>query len=258
MSIIDKTIVCGSFSRAADLYDSLALFQRHLNEKMLCQLPERLPRGYQPTNILDAGCGTGFGIQCLKNFWPDVSMTGCDISQEMVDAMHRKHLEAIVGDIENLPFDSGSFDFVWSCLALQWTIPGIAFREFFRVLKENGFLYFATLAPGSLKELDEAFAGVDQSKHTLSFTPLGQIQDTLAEVGFREINLQQNTFQMFYPDIRSVIASIRDIGAGGVSNRRTSLLGKHAWQNIQERYESFRTESGLPVSYEVIIGTAIR
>ncbi len=256
--MIDKSTVCGSFGKAADLYDSLALFQRYLNEKMLCQLPEKMPEGFQPVRILDAGCGTGFGIQCLRNYWPDVHMTGCDISQDMVNAMHRKQLDAVVGDIEELPFESSSFNFVWSCLALQWTRLNAAFQEFFRVLEKDGFLYFATLAPGSLRELDKAFAGLDHSRHTLSFVPLDDVHATLTDVGFRKIELQQTTHQMFYPDFRAVIASIRDIGAGGVSNRRTALFGKRAWQTVQERYESFRSEVGLPVSYEVIVGSAVR
>ncbi len=256
--MIDKTVVCGSFSKAAAQYDALALFQRRLNERMLCLLPERLPTGFHPARILDAGCGTGFGIQCLKSFWFDANIIGCDISPEMVNEAKRKQLDAIVGDIENLPFNDATFNLVWSCLSLQWCSPEQAFRELFRTMAPDGMLYFSTLAPGTLKEIRDAFSELDDADHTLSFSDKNDLETVLDKIGFRNIHLQQETHQVFFPDIRAAITSIRGIGAGNVRQRRRSLFGKKAWKTVQERYESFRKEAGLPVTYEVIIGSVFR
>ncbi|MBO4789415.1 MAG: hypothetical protein J5492_00200, partial [Oxalobacter sp.] len=60
----------------------------------------------------------------------------------------------------------------------------------------------------------------------------------------------------FYPTIRDVMASIKGIGAGHVDQRRNGLLGRKAWERIQARYESLKTDKGLPVTYEVIIASA--
>lgn len=256
--MMDKSVVCRSFSEAAAQYDSLALFQRRINERMLCLLPEHMPAGFRPVSILDAGCGTGLGLQCLKTFWSDVRMIGCDLSPEMVAATQHKQLDAVVGDIEDLPFDTTSFNLVWSCLSLQWCSPERAFKELFRVLKSDGMLFFSTLAPGTLCEVNHAFSGFDSADHTLSFYSQTDLENVLVETGFREIRLQQETHQVFYPDVHSAMTSIRGIGAGNVHQRRTSLFGKQAWKTVQERYESFRQEAGLPVTYEVVIGSAFR
>ena len=77
--MMEKKRICEAFGRAAAAYDSLALFQRRVCERMLCLLPEWLPHGFSPENILDGGCGTGFGAQCLRSFWPDARLTGCDL-----------------------------------------------------------------------------------------------------------------------------------------------------------------------------------
>lgn len=258
MVMIDKSTVCRSFSKAADQYDSLALFQRRINERMLCLLPEHLPSGFHPTSILDAGCGTGLGLQCLKTFWPAQKMIGCDLSSEMVNIAHRKQLDAVIGDIENLPFDTAAFNLVWSSLSLQWCSPEQAFKELHRVLATNGLLFFSTLVPGTLKEISYAFSGFDTAEHTLPFHQAIDLENILMATGFQQIRLQQETHQIFYPDIRSAIASIRGIGAGNVRQRRAVLLGKQAWKTIQERYETFRQDAGLPVTYEVVIGSACR
>ncbi|MBR7069545.1 MAG: malonyl-ACP O-methyltransferase BioC [Oxalobacter sp.] len=256
--MIDKAVVCGAFSKAASSYDAIALFQRQVNERMLCLLPERLPTGFHPDHILDAGCGTGLGIQCLKTFWPDADIIGCDISPAMVETTRRKQFKAVVGDIENLPFDEAAFNLVWSSLSLQWCSAELAFRELHRVTAPDGMVFFSTLAPGTLKEIAVAFSGLDNADHTLDFSTKNELEALLAKTGFKDILLQQETLQVFYPDIRSVMASIRGIGAGNVRKRRNALLGKNAWQTIQERYESFREEAGLPVTYEVVIGSASR
>ena len=162
--MMDKSAVCRVFSKAAAQYDSLALFQRRINERMLCLLPEHMPAGFHPASILDAGCGTGLGIQCMKTFWPEVGMIGCDLSPEMVDAARRKQLDAIIGDIEDLPFASASFNLVWTSLSLQWCPPVQAFKELFRVISPGGMLFFSTLAPGTLKEISHAFSGFDSCR----------------------------------------------------------------------------------------------
>lgn len=68
----------------------------------------------------------------------------------MVDRMHEKGFSAVAGDLEKMPFDSESFDFIWCSLALQWCHPAVVFPELHRVLENNGLLYFTTPVPGTL------------------------------------------------------------------------------------------------------------
>lgn len=252
--MIHKTTIQRAFNKAAAHYETLALFQKQLNERMQSLLPNMLPSKFYPSRILDAGCGTGLGTQYLKTHWSQANVIGCDISLNMANEMRHKQLEVITADIEHLPFKNHCFNLIWSSLCLQWCHPTHAFKELFRVLSTDGILFFSTLAPGTLKEIHNAFSGLDKASHTLTFISKTALEALLSNMGFKKIELIQETHQIFYPDIHAVMKSIKGIGAGNVENRRTTLLGKQAWKMIQERYERFREVSGLPVTYEVIIG----
>lgn len=255
--MMEKKRICEAFGRAAAAYDLLALFQRRVCERMLCLLPEWLPHGFSPENILDGGCGTGFGAQCLRSFWPDARLTGCDLSGEMVERMRQKGFSAVCGDLEAMSFDDGTFDFVWSSLALQWCRPQTVFRELRRVLARDGILYFSTLAPGTLCEIAHAFEGVDTSRRVLSFSSPDEQRSRLQEAGFSGIRVIHETHRMYYPDVRSALESVRGIGAGYSAGKRRAMMGKTAWKTVQQRYEALREAEGLPVTYELVIAFGI-
>tara|TARA_B100001964_G_C14038805_1_gene511690 strand:+ start:74 stop:793 length:720 start_codon:yes stop_codon:yes gene_type:complete len=99
------------------------------------------------TKVLDVACGTGdicFAI--LKHH--DVSVTGLDISENMVKLANKKvkkqnqdRVAFIHGDGENLPLDSNSVDY----LTISYGFRNIAnydaaLNEFYRVLKPGGKL----------------------------------------------------------------------------------------------------------------------
>ncbi len=99
------------------------------------------------TKVLDVACGTGdvcFAI--LKHH--DVSVTGLDISENMVKLANEKAIKNhqgrvafIHGDGENLPLDSNSVDY----LTISYGFRNIsnykaALNEFYRVLKPGGKL----------------------------------------------------------------------------------------------------------------------
>lgn len=251
---MEKTKIGQAFSRAARAYDTLAVFQRHVCDRMLCLLPEWLPEGRVPKRLLDAGCGTGFGAQSLSCLWPDISLMGCDIADEMVARMRQKGFKAVKGDLENLPFENGQFDFVWSSLALQWCRPNRVFTELHRVLEKDGILYFSTLAPGTLPEIAYAFEVLDGVSRVREFSPVSVLQSHLHQAGFSDIRLICETHKRYFPDVRSALESIRGIGAGYTSGTRRTLFGKSAWQSVQERYEALREKDGLPLTYELVIG----
>ena len=254
---MEKTKIGEAFGKAAAAYDTLAVFQRQVCERMLCLLPELLPAGFVPEKLLDGGCGTGFGAQCLKCLWPDATLTGCDLSDAMVERMRQKGFSAVTGDLENLPFSDRAFDFIWSSLALQWCKPQTVFSELHRVLDKNGILYFSTLAPGTLPEIGFAFSGLDDSGRVLEFHPADELENRLRQAGFKGIRLLSETQVMHYPDVRSALESVRGIGAGHAAKKRRTLLGKEAWKKVQERYESLRDGNGLPLTYELVFGYAV-
>ena len=99
------------------------------------------------TKILDVACGTGdVCFEILKHH--DVSVTGLDISQNMIKVAKEKSkkksmglITFLQGDGENLPLDSNSVDY----LTISYGFRNIsnyeaALNEFYRVLKPGGKL----------------------------------------------------------------------------------------------------------------------
>lgn len=250
MSKIDKDKVRQAFDRAADQYDATALFQYQVCQRLM----DFLPSAISPERILDGGCGTGFGAEMLHQCWPNTSITGCDLSPEMVRKTHERGIGAICADLEALPFEGNHFDLIWSNLALQWCQPALAYAELCRLLIPNGKLVFTTLLPGTLHELEAAFAGIDEHRHVLSFPTQNEIQTTLTTAGFNQIQMTQETWVTHHDDFRSLLTTIRGIGAShSGSGRRRSLMGKNAWQKALSRYDAMKNEAGkLPTTYEVV------
>lgn len=102
------------------------------------------------TNVLDIGCGSGYGSAKLNE--AGYQITGVDISKEMIRlaTQFRKHapISFIQADANELPFADQSFDGVMSINVLEWTnIPVEALAELTRVLKKDGLLCVGILGP---------------------------------------------------------------------------------------------------------------
>ena len=120
----------------AKVYEKNAM--RHIQGKILLralQLVE-IPQG---ARVLDAGCGTGFGMQLLESL--GFSVAGFDVSPDMVAVAKKKKLQAVAGDLRKIPFPNSSFDAIVSISALQW-VPlkerGAVSAEFKRILVDGG------------------------------------------------------------------------------------------------------------------------
>ena len=248
----DKQAIRAAFGRAAGQYDRVAEVQRRIARSLL----ERTPT-LSAANILDAGCGTGFGAgllrqQCIGStvFTLDAAYAMCQQSATPL---------VICGDIETLPVADASLDLYWSSLAWQWTQAARAIAEAARVLKPGGLLRIATLGPATLHELRKAFASVDAHPHVRGFQCAQLHADLLAAQGFHAIQVEQRIERTFAPDLSTVLRDIRSLGAHELGHtRRPGLLGRQAWLRLQAAYESFREADGLPASYDVITLCATR
>lgn len=103
-----------------------------------------------PTGVLvDVGCGPGYLVAEMAQTFPGLNITGVDISEEMVELATKNYVGSTFaqrvrfrqGDIQDLPFEESSVDFVVSTLSLHhWSDAGKAFGEIRRVLKPRGRL----------------------------------------------------------------------------------------------------------------------
>jgi ubiquinone/menaquinone biosynthesis C-methylase UbiE len=94
------------------------------------------------TSVLEIGAGTGeFTYAALQ---AGAKVTAIDISSHSIDLMRRRHaafsesLTARVADMEHLPFEDASFDFVMSAGSLSYGDNLVVLAEIYRVLKPGG------------------------------------------------------------------------------------------------------------------------
>lgn len=243
--------VRAAFEGAAATYDAAAVVQREVCER-LARLVGPLP--HPPSVILDAGCGTGFGLPLLAQRFPAARLLAVDFAPAMLRRLPAGLGLPLGADLECLPLADASVDAVWSSLALQWCQPARALGELYRVLAPGGQAWLTTLGPATLEELREAFAGIDSAEHVIPFHDLAAWRAYAQEAGFRVAAAEQTRTWATAPNLRELLRDIKAIGAHAVgSGRRRAPLGKAAWRALEARYETYRRPDGLlPATYDLI------
>ncbi len=90
-------------------------------------------------DTLEVGCGTGLIMEELKDHVK--SITGVDLSSEMVAKTSTKGLNATKANAESLPFDDESFDVVYSFKVFAHVNDGSkVLKEASRVVKPGGWV----------------------------------------------------------------------------------------------------------------------
>jgi SAM-dependent methyltransferase len=107
----------------------------------------------RPRRVLDAGCGTGdFAESVATKLGCDV--VGIDLSERMVELTRARGIEALVGDVQELPYAEGEFEAVaanWMLYHLPDLDRGLA--ELHRVLRPGGRLVAITNGRDHLAEV---------------------------------------------------------------------------------------------------------
>jgi SAM-dependent methyltransferase len=111
-------------------------------------------RAPAPRRVLDVGAGRGELAERIKD--AGIEVVALDQSERMVELTRARGVEAVVGDVQALPFDEATFDVVVANFML-YHVPDVhlALREVTRVLRPGGRLVAATNGVGQLAELWE-------------------------------------------------------------------------------------------------------
>ena len=76
------------------------------------EMAQLLPTGTKA--LLDLGCGTGLELDFIFPRFPDLAVTGIDMTQAMLDELHRKHpdktLHLVCGSYFDVDFGEAVFD----------------------------------------------------------------------------------------------------------------------------------------------------
>lgn len=104
------------FAERVNGYDEHMLTEVEGCREGYAEMARRIPAGVK--NLLDLGCGTGLELDAILPRFPDLSVTGIDLTQEMLDALKRKHpdrnLTLVCGDYFTVPFGTDAYDCVVS------------------------------------------------------------------------------------------------------------------------------------------------
>ena len=74
-----------AFDQAAVTYDEAADVQREVCDR-LAEYFKPSSSDWQPAAILEAGCGTGYGVRWLQQHWPRAELTLVDFASSMLMA----------------------------------------------------------------------------------------------------------------------------------------------------------------------------
>ncbi|NVK36500.1 MAG: malonyl-ACP O-methyltransferase BioC [Gammaproteobacteria bacterium] len=249
--VIAKQAVAKSFSDAAQDYDAFARFQHHLAETLLALCPDD-----QKQQVLDLGCGTGYCLPLLSLRYPIANILGADLAPGMLAWAKQQHPEFsyALADAENLPFAHQQFDMIFSNLAVQWCDDfSQVLAQAFKCLKPGGHFVLSTLADGTLQELKQAWAKVDQHQHVNQFDSEDALQDMIATSGFQVEVCEVSTMVDYHPDVRSLTDSLKRIGAHNITDGRArGLTSPKSVKQFVQAIENHRQEQGLPASYRVL------
>jgi ubiquinone/menaquinone biosynthesis C-methylase UbiE len=111
-----------------------------------------------------------------------------DSSQRMVDLTRERGIDAVLGDVQALPFDDGEFD----CVVAGWVLYHVvdratAIAECARVLRPGGRLVAPTLDDDNLSDLWEFLESPSDRSLTFSSTNgAEQLEPFFAQIEARE------------------------------------------------------------------------
>jgi malonyl-CoA O-methyltransferase len=247
--------VAQSFGKACDSYLPAARLQQQVALDALSLLPTD-----KQGHLLDLGCGPGWIHPRFASYCNQ--FTAADLSAGMLAKAATQHLATnyMQADAQQLPLPAHSVDKLFSSLMLQWCPkPAVVFAEIDRVLAPGGRVVLTTLVDGTLAELKQAFASLDQQQHVNRFLPAAEVIAAAKPVSSMRWQFEQRCYPLFYPDVISLARELKALGANQVAGRQSrGLTGKRYWQQLAAAYELNRTTLGLPASYQVLIITGYK
>ncbi len=138
---VDKKKIARRYDRWSGFYDIFDLGGKTLPKREAVERLSAEPGHF----VIDVGTGTGAILDLVgERVSPGGMVLAVDISEKMVEKVNRRfrgreEIRGVVADVENLPFEDGSFDRALATFAFtSFPDPWKAMREIYRVLKKGG------------------------------------------------------------------------------------------------------------------------
>jgi malonyl-CoA O-methyltransferase len=202
------------------------------------------------------------GTQRLKKAYRRALVIGIDRSGAMLGRARQRRsflapFELARADAAALPVADASVDLAVSSFALHWAgDPGPALAEVARVLRPAGTLHFATLGPGTLGELREAYRALGRD---MPAPPDPEaLGSALLRLGFADPVLDTERYTLTYADIGALLRELRAVGGLALRRPGGGLRGRHHLRELAAAYPPGPDAARLAVTVEVIFARAAR
>lgn len=184
--------------------------------------------------LLDGGCGAGLFAELAAQRGAQV--TGLDAAPGLVEYARRRRVAAsfVVGDIEHVPFDDGSFDVVTALNSVLYAAqPLRALAEIARVTSAHGR---AVLTVGVGPEQNESAALINflaphdevPDLSTLDLASADAARDALRGVGFEAVTTSDVSFEVVFQDLDAAVAAQLPAGPVAAAVRHSGRAAVHA------------------------------
>jgi ubiquinone/menaquinone biosynthesis C-methylase UbiE len=232
---------------------------------LICKMFEGLPRqgpgsdestayasSHIPTppkggKILDIGCGSGMQTITLARLYPDCMITAVDIHQPFLDDLVRRAKEEglegrivpIQASMDDLPFDTASFDIIWSegSAFIMGLAP--ALRYWKRFLKSDGYLIVSDSTWFTDSPSDECREFLDAMCPDLKTEP--DTKEVIRDAGYSVISVfrlpDSGWWDQYYSPLSEKIPHLKEIHANN-SDAQMIIQGIEKEMEIHRKYSN--------------------
>lgn len=153
-------------------------------------------------SLLDMGCGTGAVLERISKENPKAFLFGLDLSENMVKEAKAKDIpnaEFIIGDAENLPYESERFDVVICNQSFHhYPNPQKAFNEVYRVLKKTGIFILCDMYCNKfLRTIENSILLKLVNTGDVKTYSSEEVVLLLSKAGFKEVSWKKATKMTF-------------------------------------------------------------
>jgi malonyl-CoA O-methyltransferase len=163
-----------------------------------------------------------------------------------------------VGSGAELP--AASAQLVWASMMLHLVPdPQAQMHAWHRALATDGFLMFATLGPGSLQGLREAYAARGWPPPHAPFVDMHDLGDMLLQAGFADPVMDQEQLELTWPDSVALLAELRTLGANADPARHAGLCTPRWRARLHDALQGLAGPDGRPrLGFEIVYGHAFK
>ncbi len=262
MTSVFKKKISRDFDKAANSYDEHATVQRKAADYLFSMIKDDISGNKL---VLDAGCGTGYFHELLRKnkiycplFQTDISYNMCKKSKEYSSPAEYGGTYTYQSDIEKLSLVPCSIDIAFSSLTVQWTDIEKSIKQLYDVLKNGGKVAIATIGQGTLSQLRKSSSLLDGQLYINdNFISEVDFRAVFVKCGFKKIRLQSHEVKIEHDNLKSLLTSIKGVGASYKANRKVRYLGRDYFKNLEKKYkENFSTDNKLIASWNIVYVTA--